>query len=245
MTAGARRDRRWWHRRTGRPALDLAEAGDVDVTLFEAADHIGGRIGTSPFAGLDHVDEGADAFLARVPDAVALARRRRTRATTSSARNRSAPPCGTTASTPFPTACCSVCPAGCGRWRRPAALVARQGARRDRAVAAPHLDRAPTRSARSSEPDSATRSTSGSSTRSSGASTPPTPTTSSLAEVPQLGRRRRREPQRAARRSPTASSAAGTATAAASPIFATPRRRRRRARRCHDRRCARRRRRRS
>jgi len=56
-------------------ALDLAEAGDVSVTLFEAADHIGGRIGTSPFAGLDHVDEGADAFLARVPDAVALARR--------------------------------------------------------------------------------------------------------------------------------------------------------------------------
>lgn len=56
-------------------ALTLAERGDVDVTVFEAATRLGGRITTSPFAGVDHVDEGADAFLARVPEAVDLARR--------------------------------------------------------------------------------------------------------------------------------------------------------------------------
>ncbi len=40
-----------------------------------ASRRLGGRIDTSPFAGVEHVDEGADAFLARVPEAVALARR--------------------------------------------------------------------------------------------------------------------------------------------------------------------------
>ena len=43
------------------------------VALFERAHRIGGRIGATPFAGLDAVDAGADAFLARVPDAVDLA----------------------------------------------------------------------------------------------------------------------------------------------------------------------------
>lgn len=56
-------------------ALALADTGDVDVTVFEASDRIGGKIDASPFAGVDHVDEGPDAFLARVPEAVALAHR--------------------------------------------------------------------------------------------------------------------------------------------------------------------------
>ncbi len=56
-------------------ALAVADAGDVDVTVFEAADRIGGRIHGSSFAGVEGVDEGADAFLARVPEAVALAHR--------------------------------------------------------------------------------------------------------------------------------------------------------------------------
>ncbi len=47
----------------------------ADVVVFDAAERVGGRIDTSPFAGVAHVDEGADAFLARVPEAVALARR--------------------------------------------------------------------------------------------------------------------------------------------------------------------------
>lgn len=51
------------------------ELPGAEVVLFDAADRVGGRIATSPFAGVDHVDEGADAFLARVPDAVALAHR--------------------------------------------------------------------------------------------------------------------------------------------------------------------------
>jgi oxygen-dependent protoporphyrinogen oxidase len=48
---------------------------DVDVTVFDGEGRTGGRIATSPFAGVPHVDEGADAFLARVPEAVSLAHR--------------------------------------------------------------------------------------------------------------------------------------------------------------------------
>jgi oxygen-dependent protoporphyrinogen oxidase len=46
---------------------------DLDVTVLEASDRAGGRIRTTPIAGIV-VDEGADAFLARVPAAVALCR---------------------------------------------------------------------------------------------------------------------------------------------------------------------------
>ena len=57
-------------------ALALIDANTgADVVVFDAAERVGGRIDTSPFAGVAHVDEGADAFLARVPEAVALARR--------------------------------------------------------------------------------------------------------------------------------------------------------------------------
>jgi protoporphyrinogen/coproporphyrinogen III oxidase len=56
-------------------ALALTDTGDVGVTVFEAADRVGGKIDASPFAGVADVDEGPDAFLARVPDAVALANR--------------------------------------------------------------------------------------------------------------------------------------------------------------------------
>lgn len=44
------------------------------VTVFEADDRLGGKIRTTPFAGHAAIDEGADAFLARVPWATALAR---------------------------------------------------------------------------------------------------------------------------------------------------------------------------
>ncbi len=46
---------------------------DIDVVVLEAGDRFGGKIHTSPFAGRP-VDEAADAFLARVPDAVDLCR---------------------------------------------------------------------------------------------------------------------------------------------------------------------------
>ncbi|MFT3852526.1 MAG: protoporphyrinogen oxidase [Ilumatobacteraceae bacterium] len=49
-------------------------APQPQVVLFEAGDHLGGKIRTTPFAGIPAVDEGADAFLARVPWATALAR---------------------------------------------------------------------------------------------------------------------------------------------------------------------------
>jgi oxygen-dependent protoporphyrinogen oxidase len=48
---------------------------NVTVTVLEAQERAGGKIRTSPFAGVAAVDEGADAFLARVPDATDLARR--------------------------------------------------------------------------------------------------------------------------------------------------------------------------
>ena len=45
----------------------------VNVTVLEAESTVGGRIRTTPFAGLSAVDEGADAFLVRVPWATQLA----------------------------------------------------------------------------------------------------------------------------------------------------------------------------
>jgi protoporphyrinogen/coproporphyrinogen III oxidase len=47
--------------------------GHVEVTVLEAGDRFGGKIRTRPFAG-HPLDEAADAFLARVPDAVDLCR---------------------------------------------------------------------------------------------------------------------------------------------------------------------------
>jgi len=46
---------------------------DLEVTVIEAADRVGGKILTTPFDGRP-VDCGADAFLARVPEAVGLCR---------------------------------------------------------------------------------------------------------------------------------------------------------------------------
>lgn len=56
-------------------AFTLASQSDdaLDITVLEAKERTGGLIHTSPFAGLEAVDEGADAFLARVPWATQLA----------------------------------------------------------------------------------------------------------------------------------------------------------------------------
>lgn len=52
----------------------LADAAHpVSVTVLDANESVGGLIRTSPFAGLPAVDEGADAFLTRVPWAAQLA----------------------------------------------------------------------------------------------------------------------------------------------------------------------------
>ena len=56
-------------------AVSLLDRPGVTVELWEADDHVGGKLTTSPFAGLDHIDEGADAYLTRVPAAVAFAAR--------------------------------------------------------------------------------------------------------------------------------------------------------------------------
>jgi protoporphyrinogen/coproporphyrinogen III oxidase len=52
----------------------LDERPGTRVAVLEAADHTGGKIATEPFAGFP-VDCAADAFLARVPDAVTLCER--------------------------------------------------------------------------------------------------------------------------------------------------------------------------
>jgi protoporphyrinogen/coproporphyrinogen III oxidase len=59
---------------TGLAAAHAALAGGAHVVLFEASSTLGGVIRTTPFAGHPAIDEGADAFLARVPWAVELAR---------------------------------------------------------------------------------------------------------------------------------------------------------------------------
>jgi protoporphyrinogen/coproporphyrinogen III oxidase len=46
---------------------------DHEVVLYERGDTVGGRITSTSFAGVEAVDCGADAFLARVPDARDLA----------------------------------------------------------------------------------------------------------------------------------------------------------------------------
>lgn len=52
-------------------AWELSADPDIEVTVHEAGDRLGGKIQTSSFAGR-LVDEGADAFLRRVPDALQL-----------------------------------------------------------------------------------------------------------------------------------------------------------------------------
>ncbi len=59
---------------------DVDQGGDVDgapcsVTVHEGQDRLGGKIRTTAFAGVAAVDEGPDAFLARLPWATGLARR--------------------------------------------------------------------------------------------------------------------------------------------------------------------------
>ncbi|MDP9464960.1 MAG: protoporphyrinogen oxidase [Actinomycetota bacterium] len=60
---------------TGLAAALAAIEGAAQVTLYEAGSRPGGVIRTTPFAGHPAIDEAADAFLARVPWAVDLARR--------------------------------------------------------------------------------------------------------------------------------------------------------------------------
>ncbi len=51
----------------------LTSEESVQVTVLESSERIGGLIKTTPFAGLGSVDEGADAYLLRVPFAAQLA----------------------------------------------------------------------------------------------------------------------------------------------------------------------------
>ena len=53
-------------------ARDLVDGFD-HVEVREADDRVGGKLQSSPFGGLPRVDEGADAYLLRAPDATRLA----------------------------------------------------------------------------------------------------------------------------------------------------------------------------
>ncbi len=59
---------------SGLAAAHALAVEGADVTVLEADDRLGGKIRTTPFGGRI-VDEGPDAFLARVPQAVDLCRR--------------------------------------------------------------------------------------------------------------------------------------------------------------------------
>ena len=59
---------------SGLAAAHALVEGGAEVTLLEADDRLGGKIRTSEFDG-QPVDEGPDAFLARVPHAVELSKR--------------------------------------------------------------------------------------------------------------------------------------------------------------------------
>jgi oxygen-dependent protoporphyrinogen oxidase len=59
---------------TGLTAAYRLAGPDRHVVVLEADDRLGGKIRTSPFAGLAAVDEGPDAVLARVPWGVGLLR---------------------------------------------------------------------------------------------------------------------------------------------------------------------------
>ncbi len=50
-----------------------ALAGQAEVTVLDAAERVGGKLHTTPIEGMD-VEEGAESFLARVPDGLRLAR---------------------------------------------------------------------------------------------------------------------------------------------------------------------------
>jgi protoporphyrinogen/coproporphyrinogen III oxidase len=54
-------------------AFELATGSTCEVMLFDRGAVPGGRLAGTPFAGVEHIDSGADAFLARVPDAIELA----------------------------------------------------------------------------------------------------------------------------------------------------------------------------
>ncbi len=55
-------------------AHHLTAADDSpQVVVFDAGERPGGKLRSGPFAGVDAVDEGADAFLARTPEAIGLA----------------------------------------------------------------------------------------------------------------------------------------------------------------------------
>ena len=56
-------------------AYRLAQrSSGTHITLVEADDRLGGKIRSTTFAGIEGIDEGADAFLTRVPYAIALAK---------------------------------------------------------------------------------------------------------------------------------------------------------------------------
>jgi oxygen-dependent protoporphyrinogen oxidase len=60
---------------TAHALAGLLPAASIEIEVREATDRLGGKLLTTPFAGLPAVDEGADAFLARVPEGADLARR--------------------------------------------------------------------------------------------------------------------------------------------------------------------------
>jgi oxygen-dependent protoporphyrinogen oxidase len=53
----------------------VVDRNDVEIEVLESSERVGGKLRTTAFAGRPGIDEGADAFLVRVPAAAELARR--------------------------------------------------------------------------------------------------------------------------------------------------------------------------
>ena len=180
MTAGPRR--RWRHQRAGRrlrrsPGSSTATTWRSSCARPTTASAASCARRRSP--GCPAVDEGADAFLARVPDATDA------RPRSGSAIDLTSPTDATAAVWydglhPIPEGLLLGVPTDIAAPGDAAGLLSLRGQapRRGSSRCSPAAATPTTRSARSSAAASATRSTSGSSTRSSAASTPPTPTAS-------------------------------------------------------------------
>lgn len=74
MTTGARRVAVVGGGIAGLAAAHAAAGAGAEVTLYERDGRLGGKLLTTPFAGHPGIDEGPDAFLARLPWGTALAR---------------------------------------------------------------------------------------------------------------------------------------------------------------------------
>ncbi len=164
-------------------AFELRRAPDPPaVTVLEASERLGGKILTTPFAGLPAVDAGADSLLARVPLGRRAADPARPRATSWWRRPAARRRCGGDGALhPIPPGLVLGVPAGLSTLTRSGLLTWRGKIRAALEPLLPATDGDDDLAAARCAAGSAPRSTTAWSDRSSAPSTPPTPSDISLA----------------------------------------------------------------